>query len=174
VSFAHSKGIIHRDIKPSNILVDKQGAVKLLDFGIAKTVDTEVTQNQCATMMTLAYSSPEQIKGHTVSTATDVYALGLILYELLTNHRAQNHTTESAAEYIRIISDITPVKPSLVEPEEGHSFSVKKLQGDLDNLVMMAIRKEPERRYQNVDALVTDIQNYLQQTPLLASGDSWS
>jgi serine/threonine-protein kinase len=174
VSFAHSKGIIHRDIKPSNILVDKQGTVKLLDFGIAKTINADVTQNQSATMMTLAYSSPEQIKGQTVSTATDVYALGLILYEMLTNHRAQNHTTESAAEYIRIISDITPVKPSMAEPEEKNRFPVKKLQGDLDNLVMMSIRKEPERRYKNVDAFINDIQNYLQKKPLLASGDSWS
>ena len=174
VSFAHSKGIIHRDIKPSNILVDKQGAIKLLDFGIAKTVDAEVTQNQSATMMTLAYSSPEQIKGQTISTATDIYALGLILYELLTNHRAQNHTAESAAEYVRIISDITPVKPSLAKPEPGHSFPIKKLQGDLDNLVMMSIRKEPERRYKNVDAFIIDIENYLQKKPLLASGDSWT
>lgn len=172
VSYAHSKGIIHRDIKPSNILVTSAGIVKLLDFGIAKTFDADLTKTQNESMMTLAYSSPEQINGQAISIATDIYALGLILYELLTNHRAQNHTTESAADYIRIISDITPNKPSLTESIGEPRFPVKKLQGDLDNLVMMAIRKEPERRYKTVEAFILDANNYLDSRPLLASSDS--
>ncbi len=172
VSFAHSNGIIHRDIKPSNIIVTHDGTVKLLDFGIAKSLEADVTQTRSEMMMTFAYSSPEQINGQPVSTASDIYALGLILYELLTCKQAQDHTTESPADMIRNITDITPSLPSKIKPDIGLSFTPKQLQGDLDNLVMMAIRKEPDRRYATVKDLVTDIQNYLSSKPLIASGDS--
>jgi len=177
VSYAHSKGIIHRDIKPSNIMITSEGVVKLLDFGIAKPFDAELTQTQSEAMMTFAYSSPEQIKGQSVTTATDVYALGLILYELLTAQVAQERSTESPAELIHTITDVTPLKPSIkvaVESDDkNNKFPAKALQGDLDNLVMMAIRKEADRRYKNADDIIQDINNYLQSKPLLASGDSW-
>ncbi len=172
VSFAHSNGIIHRDIKPSNIIVTHDGTVKLLDFGIAKSLEADVTHTKSEMMMTFAYSSPEQINGQPVSTATDIYALGLILYELLTCKQAQDHTTESPADMIRSITDITPSLPSEITPDVGLNFTPKQLKGDLDNLVMMAIRKEPVRRYATVKDVMTDVQNYIQSKPLVASGDS--
>ncbi|WP_395373839.1 protein kinase [Marinicella sp. W31] len=174
VSYAHSKGIIHRDIKPSNILITTDGVVKLLDFGIAKAMDMDSTITQSAAMMTIAYSSPEQINGQSVTTATDVYALGLVLYELLTLQKAQESTTESPAEYIRLVTDVTPPKPSVLASQGQSRFAARTLQGDLDNVVMMAIRKEADRRYINADAMVSDINNYLASRPLQASGDSFT
>ena len=175
VRYAHKKGIIHRDIKPSNILVTKEGKVKLLDFGIAKSIDANATETKNAVMMTLAYSSPEQINGQAATTATDIYALGLVLYETLTHRKAQDNTAESHADFIKTISDISPTAPSVaIETiQSKKNFNVNELQGDLDNMVMMALRKEPKRRYESIDALITDISNFLQSRPLIASGDSW-
>jgi tetratricopeptide (TPR) repeat protein/tRNA A-37 threonylcarbamoyl transferase component Bud32 len=174
ISYAHSHLVVHRDIKPNNIIVTKDGVVKLLDFGIAKILASNSVDTQTVPVMTLAYSSPEQVTGAPISTATDIYILGLLLYEMLTGQRAQAVVSEVPSELIHEITEKTPPIPSHVEllPKLNRNYSKKQLRGDLDNLIMMAIRKEPHRRYPTVSALAQDVKNYLDGKPLLAVGDS--
>lgn len=175
ISYAHSYSVIHRDIKPSNIYVTHDGTVKLLDFGIAKFIDKNDIKTETLPMMTLAYSSPEQVTGAPVSTATDVYALGLLLYEMVTGRRAQAQYTDVPAEMIKEITQETPTTPSVALKDiKTHSLNTKDVQGDLDNLILMAVRKEPERRYATVKGMANDVKNYLDGKPLTAVGDSWS
>lgn len=172
VSWAHHHLVIHRDLKPSNILVTSSGEVKLLDFGIAKFVgaagrDDDWTRTGYR-VLTPDFAAPEQIRGEAISTATDVYALGVLLYLLLTAERPYELRGKSAAEIERTICDIVPPRPSSVAPSAWR----RRLRGDLDLIVMTALQKNPERRYQSPDALADDLRRFHAGRPILARPDS--
>jgi serine/threonine-protein kinase len=184
VQFAHSSLVVHRDLKPSNILVRADGTVKLLDFGISKQLDTlDSAAEQTRTtirMMTPAYAAPEQIRGDPVGLHTDVYSLGVILYELLVGRLPFDIASQSPGEAEKILLEREPEKPSIaakrmtyVSDEAGHVRSVgASAWADLDVLCLTAMHKEPDRRYRTVEALIRDIDHFLGQEALEARGDS--
>jgi len=202
VQHAHRNLIIHRDLKPSNILVTGDGEVKLLDFGIAKLLeeDPEVTATRTGgSLMTPAYAAPEQVRGGDVTTATDVYALGVLLYELLTGLRPHGAAGTTPNEMARAVLEETVPAPSTMletlppgagEGEPASPDTVpslgsvararatrperlwRLLSGDLDRICLMALRKEPERRYGSAQALVDDLQRHLDGHPVVARPDT--
>ncbi len=176
VRYAHRNLVVHRDLKPSNVLVTGDGTVKLLDFGIAKVLEEDATITATRhRVMTLAYAAPEQVEGGTVSTATDVYALGILLYELLTGHRPLALADLGFPEAVRRILHETPTAPSSRgDATSPDGVSAAALRGDLDTICLKALRKEPERRYESVEALRDDIQRYLSDRPITARPDSLS
>lgn len=180
VEYAHKNLVVHRDIKPENILVTADGLPKLLDFGIAKLLapdGTELAQTRTAErMMTPEYASPEQVHGETITTSTDVYALGVLLYELLSGTRPFHLDATSPSEVERAICQRTPTAPSQVwkaNPELAPPDAARKLSGDLDNIVLMAMRKEPARRYVSVGQLAEDVEASLGGYPVRARTDAW-
>jgi Tol biopolymer transport system component/serine/threonine protein kinase len=175
VQYAHRNLVVHRDLKPSNILVTSGGGVKLVDFGIAKVLDqdsdAEVT-NTDRRIMTPEYAAPEQVLGGPITPATDVYALGAILYLLLTNRTAHQLKGVPPAERDRVICVDQPVPPSAAVRGTERDQLRRRLAGDLDTIVLMALRKEPARRYPSAEALLEDLDRHRAKLPVRARPDS--
>ena len=219
VDFAHRSLVVHRDLKPSNILVTEEGVPKLLDFGISKILSAELDLSDSATVtklgvMTPSYASPEQIQHKSVTTATDIYSLGIILYELLSGHRPFETKENDLKEIYRAVVEIDPPPPSsqietvskqlkeITEAEtamiSGENLAPKRLtveteankliytnpqpvnlspailRGDLDNIVLKALRKEPERRYSSAENFAEDIKRHLRGLPVTARPNTFS
>jgi eukaryotic-like serine/threonine-protein kinase len=179
VSYAHQHLVVHRDIKPTNIVVTAEGVPKLLDFGIARLLDTAdesmgMVTEFGARAMTPQYGSPEQLRGERVTTVSDVYALGVMLYELLAGQRPYDTTGLTADDARQMVVAGTVAKPSVAAANTGDEVLARRLRGDLDTIVLTAMRKDAADRYASVAMLADDVRRHREGLPVVARGDSWS
>src|SRR5215469_8978179 len=203
VQHAHQNLVVHRDLKPGNILVTSDGIPKLLDFGTAKILDPQQQERgadhtlTAIRLMTPDFASPEQVRGDPITTASDVYSLGVFLYLILSGRRPYRVSSASPHDILRAICDIDPEKPSTAvtgrekvesfvkadspipalvraKPDSNREKLRRTLSGDLDNIVLKALRKEPERRYATVEQFSEDIRRYLDNLPVIARKDTAS
>lgn len=175
VEYAHRNLIVHRDLKPANILVTPAGEPKLLDFGLAKLIDEGFGPDLTETRtdfraLTPAYASPEQLSGKKITTSSDVYSLGIVLYELVTEVRPFQFDGKNLDEIIKTISTAEPPPPSINPQAKLHN---PRLRGDLDNIILKALRSDPERRYHSVEQFAEDIRRYLDGMPVIARKDTF-
>jgi serine/threonine-protein kinase len=176
VSHAHGHLIIHRDIKPGNVLVDLAGRARLLDFGIAKPLDTSVdaaSAEMTAALLTPDYAAPEQLTGEPVTTATDVYALGILLFELLTGSRPRNLHGQPLANMVRSVLDADLPLASVAAAQARQTpVAPRELEGDLDAIIAKCVRREPRQRYATVNALKVDVERSMRGDPVQARADA--
>ncbi len=182
VSYAHERLVIHRDIKPANILVDRDGEPKLLDFGIARLAGADPALTASTRLMTPAYASPEQLEGSPLGTATDVWSLGVVLYELLAGVRPFEHAASDLALARAVLSGL--VTPPSQQPPRGavetshrrtsRSARARSIPADIDAIVLKALRHRPEQRYASVRDLAEDLERFLQARPVIARRGRWT